>query len=65
MWEGFRRSFLELWSAAVKQGTAGDLAPPQLFGAAAASGSEALQVAGHAVSMSCCKSPDMLGRAAP
>ena len=47
MWEGFRREFLELWTVAVKRGSAGDLAPTQLFGAAAASGSEALQV-GHA-----------------
>ena len=44
MWEGFRREFLGLWSAAVKRGSAGDLAPAQLFGAAAAGGSEALQV---------------------
>ena len=46
MWEHFREEFLALWSAAVENGSGGDLALPMLFGRDAPDGAQALDVSG-------------------
>ncbi len=47
LWESFQAEFLNLWTTAVDQGTAGSLCPPALFGPDVKGGGQALQVAPH------------------